>query len=53
LHDGIISILTDEEKWNMKEAEIDWREIVDELLLHNATHKLGIELKSMINTDCI
>jgi len=53
LHDGIISILTNEEKWNMKEAEIDWREIVDELLLHNATHKLGIELKSMINTDCI
>jgi hypothetical protein len=51
LQDGIISILTNEEKWNMKEAEIDWREIVDVLIHNMATHKLGIELKSMINTD--
>ncbi len=51
LQDCIISILTNEEKWNMREADIDWREIIDVLLHHMATYKLGIELKSMINTD--
>ncbi len=51
LHDGIISILTKEEQWNMKEDEIDWRKILDVLIHHKATNKLGIELKSMINND--
>ena len=51
LQDGIISILTNEEKWNMREADIDWTTIVDVLLHNKATHMLGIELKSLIAND--
>ena len=51
LHEGIITILTKAEQWNMKEDEIEWKIIIDALLSNKATCKMGIELQSISTND--
>lgn len=51
LHDGIVLLLENVEQWNIKKEHIDWTEIVSALLYNKPTHKLGIELKSLITND--
>lgn len=49
LYDGIIDLLT-REQWNLKKDEINWSEIISVLIQHKATNKIGIELRSIIDS---
>jgi hypothetical protein len=44
LYNGVVSILTNEELWNMRKEEIPWQHILDSLLNDNRTKAIGEEL---------
>ena len=44
LFNGLVSILTNEELWNMRKEEIPWQHILDSLLNDNRTKAIGEEL---------
>lgn len=51
LYDGIVSLLNNGEQWNLNEDDINWIKITNVMLHNKVTHKLGIELKSLISND--
>ena len=47
LFNGIIEILANEEHWNIKEENIKWQLIINNLVANSSTHKIGLELKNI------
>lgn len=47
LFKGIIEILADEEHWNIKEENIKWQLIINNLVTNSLTQKIGEELKNI------
>ncbi len=47
LYKGIMEILTNEAQWNMKEEDINWQLIINNLVSNSSTEKIGLALKNI------
>jgi hypothetical protein len=50
LYKGIIELLTNEEQWNIKEEDINWQLIINNLVAKSAMEKIGLELKKICSS---
>jgi len=48
LQNGIVSLLGNDEQWDISENKIDWRLILNSMLEDERTKKLGAELESIV-----